>query len=71
MLLISVLLPEPLTPVTTTKVDNGKDISTFFKLLPAAPVSCKYFPLPFLLFRGKSIFFFPVKYCPVIELFDF
>ena len=71
MLLISVLLPEPLTPVTTTKVDNGKDISTFFKLLPDAPVSCKYFPLPFLLFTGESIFFFPVKYCPVIEFFDF
>ena len=59
--------PEPLTPVTTVKVPNGSFTLTFFRLFSLAPTTSSFFPFPFLLFFGTSIFNFPLKYCPVKE----
>ena len=61
--------PLPETPVTHVKVPNGIFKSTFFKLLPDAPLICKN--LPFfanLLFFGIGIKYLEDKYFPVMLL---
>ena len=51
-------LPLPETPVTHVNVPRGIFRSTFFKLLPEAPVISKYLPfLAILRFFGKGINF--------------
>jgi hypothetical protein len=60
--------PEPETPVTHVNNPNGNFTSTFFKLCSTAPFISIFLPLvAFLLFLGTSIFFLPLKYCPVTE----
>lgn len=66
--LTSVDFPEPETPVTQLNTLSGNLTLIFFKLFSVAP--CTSITLDFtyfLLFLGTSIFFLPLKYCPVIE----
>ena len=58
--------PEPETPVTQVNTDRGIFTSTFFKLFSWAPYTSKVFVKVLLCF-GKGIFFFPLKYWPVME----
>ena len=62
MSLIRVLLPLPLTPVTTVRVPRGMDTSMSFKLLARAPLMVSFFPLPFRRWAGTGIFFRPLRY---------
>ena len=65
MSLIKVDLPLPETPVIHVITPIGKFKFTFFKLLPLAFVIEKKESLGLILSFGPSIFFFPLKYCPV------
>ena len=64
------LLPDPLTPVTTIILPKGKSTSISFKLFPEAPVTDSDLPLPCLLSSGIGIDRIPDKYCPVIDFLD-
>ena len=65
--LIKVDFPEPETPVTQTNCPKGIRTLIFFRLFSFAPIISMYFLLLFLLCFGTNIFFFPLKYCPVID----
>ena len=65
------LLPLPETPVIATKRLKGISMLIPFRLLPDAPFKTSFlFWIPSLRF-GISIDFFPERYWPVIDLFDF
>ena len=59
--------PLPETPVTQVKVPSGTDTSRSLRLFSCAPRTVRKFPLPVLRAFGTSIFFLPLKYCPVRE----
>ena len=66
----SVDFPEPDTPVTHVNTPNGNFTLIFFKLFSVAFfTSITFVFVCFLLAFGTSIFFLPLKYCPVIESF--
>ena len=62
---MSVLFPEPDTPVTTISSPSGKVTFTSFRLLPLQPVSCMVFPFPSLRSLGSSMARSPFRYCAV------
>ena len=64
---VSVDLPPPETPVTQVKVPSGKLAVTFRRLLPVAPRTISFLPLPLRRSRGIGIARSPVRYWPVIE----
>ena len=68
--MIKVLLPEPETPVTHTKIPKGISQSIFLRLFSSAPKIFIVFPLLFLLFEGDLICFVPERYCPVKDFLD-
>ena len=60
--------PEPETPVTQVNTPNGNFTLIFFKLFSVAFFTSITFDfIGFLLVFGTSIFFLPLKYCPVTE----
>lgn len=66
--LTKVDFPEPETPVTQLNTPRGNLTLIFFRLFSVAPcTSITFVFVCFLLFLGTSIFFLPLKYCPVIE----
>ncbi|MNL61530.1 hypothetical protein D3C87_1854700 [compost metagenome] len=68
VLLISVDLPEPDTPVTQVSRPIGMSRSTSRKLLPRAPLSdSDNFLLRGVRLAGTAIFTRPDKYLPVSE----
>ena len=68
--LLMLTFREPDTPVTQLNTPNGNFTLIFFKLFSVAPCTSITFVFRcFLLFLGTSIFFLPLKYCPVIESF--
>ncbi|CSI53808.1 Uncharacterised protein [Vibrio cholerae] len=61
--MIRVDFPEPETPVTQVNRPTGIDRSTFFKLLPTAPLSSTVFFASFgVRCSGTAIFFTPLRY---------
>ncbi len=52
--------PEPLTPVTQTRLFNGKETSMFLRLFSVAPLILILL-FDFLRFLGRGILSFPVK----------
>ncbi|MNZ82476.1 hypothetical protein D3C78_1011740 [compost metagenome] len=68
VLLISVDLPEPDTPVTQVSRPIGTSRSTFCRLLPRAPLSLSCsFLLRGVRLAGTTIFLRPDRYLPVSE----
>ena len=65
--LISVLFPEPETPVTQTSLPSGIFTFTFLRLFSAAPRISINFPLPSLRFSGTGITLLWLRYWPVID----
>ncbi len=62
------LFPDPDTPVMQIKVPKGMLRLRFLRLFSLAPCILICFPIPKRLPLGITIFFFPSKYCPVIDL---
>ena len=60
-------LPLPDTPVTQVKVPSGTDTSRSLRLFSCAPRTVRELPFPTRRVFGTSIFFLPLKYCPVRE----
>ncbi|MCY1437466.1 hypothetical protein D9M71_536290 [compost metagenome] len=68
VLLISVDLPEPETPVTQVNSPTGTSRFTFCRLLPRAPFSLSSFFLSRgVRSAGTAIFLRPERYLPVTE----
>ncbi|MNN52193.1 hypothetical protein D3C81_1668770 [compost metagenome] len=68
VLLISVDLPEPETPVTQVNSPTGTSRLTFCRLLPRAPFSLSNFFLSRgVRAAGTAIFLRPERYLPVTE----
>ena len=67
ILLTSVDLPEPETPVTAINFPRGNLTLMFCRLFSAAPLISMKRPLPLRRSKGTGIFFLPDKYCPVID----
>ena len=65
------LFPLPETPVIAIKLPNGISILIFFKLFPDAPFKISFLLFPLRLLEGIFIAFFPERYFPVIDFFDF
>ena len=64
---MSVLLPEPETPVTQTSSPRGRRTSMFLRLLALGPLTTMLEPLPGRLTTGSGISLRPLRYWPVIE----
>ncbi len=64
---INELLPEPDTPVMQHNIPRGILTSIFLRLFSLAPLISINLSSGFLLLSGTSIFFLPLRYCPVIE----
>ncbi|MPN03163.1 hypothetical protein SDC9_150388 [bioreactor metagenome] len=64
------LLPEPETPVIHVNTPSGILTSMFLRLFSEAPTTVRYCS-PFLLFKGMSIFFLPLKFAPVSLFLQF
>ena len=64
---ISVLFPEPETPVIHTNLPNGIFTFRFLRLFSLAFIISINSPFPSLTVSGTSIVLFPLKYIPVIE----
>ena len=67
---MSVLLPEPDTPVMHTKTPRGILISMSLRLFCRAPIIWIELPFVFRLVCGKGIFFLPDRYCPVRDFLE-
>ncbi|MCY1310056.1 hypothetical protein D9M70_602120 [compost metagenome] len=68
VLLISVDLPEPETPVMQVNRPTGSSRLTFCRLLPRAPLSLsRVFLLRAVRLAGTAIFLRPERYLPVSE----
>ena len=64
---ISVLFPEPETPVIHTNFPKGIFTFKFLRLFSLAFTISINSPFPSLIVSGTSIVFFPLRYIPVIE----
>ena len=53
--------------MTQVKVPSGNVAVTLRRLLPVAPRTTSFLPLPFRRSRGIGIDRSPVRYCPVID----
>ena len=58
---MSVDFPLPETPVTQMSVPSGKSTVAFFRLLPVAPTSVSFFPLPWRRVGGMAMVFLPFR----------
>ena len=63
--MVRVDFPPPDTPVTQTNLPSGKSAVTFCRLLPVAPTTVTFLPLPLRRVRGMAISRVPDRYCPV------
>ena len=68
---MSVLLPDPETPVTHTNIPRGISTSISLRLFSRAPFTTSHCSPQSLRLVGMSITFLPDKYWPVREADDF